>query len=103
MTATKFTSDVSVPVVWFTLNTEVGGRGFWDQGMIDQLLQGNVYTPPGTYSFRHYECTQSLPEGLEVAVVVLPGGPQHEDSDGVRAALEPLSWVLLIVTTNEEA
>lgn len=68
----------------------------WDAHQFDQLLGGDL-SPPGR-TFTHH--LNELPAGVDGAVVIA-AGRYPEALDRVRAAIEPLDWVLLIITGDE--
>jgi len=99
-----------IDVLWATLHPDTGPRGFWDQGILEELFAGTLARLPAGVGFVHREVS-----GVEVtavcaglggtgrgAVVVIPGGHNQGREAEFGAALSALDWCLLIVTSDEE-
>jgi len=91
-----------IPVLW------VDAHPFcWDQDIVDNILCGAGW--PTGYEFEHHTGTlpalttwaddRVLPAG---AVVVIPARYHAGDTDDINALLARLSWVLVILTSDEE-
>jgi hypothetical protein len=87
-------------VVWKTYHSpEILGRGYWDQGLLEDLFkQGN---------FEHVTNVSEVPigEGDDRlgAVVVINGRTHVEDTAKLTEEIAPLKWVLFIETGDEES
>lgn len=95
---------MTIPVVWYSDNPEAINRGYWDQAIIEDLLSGAAWAPPGMPAFRHVESIHDTERG-EGAVVVVPAR-HHADPHRVRMLLErldTLDWSLVVLTGDEEA
>lgn len=112
----------TVPVVWWTANPESIARGYWDQGILERLLDRTLWRPPNPVTYRHAEVEDIAPlwfsswafdpdargfgEALlsDGAVVVVPGAHNANDDALARlvSLLESLGWWLLIITGDEE-
>lgn len=96
----------TIPVFWVTFNPETIARGYWNQALIEALFDGEVWQPRAAFTFEHH--LRHPDDGLvapviaQGAVVVIPGDHNVERIDDLNAFLEPLDWVLLIVTGDEE-
>lgn len=92
-----------VPVVWKSYNPDSPSRGYWDQGLVEDLLSNKLWNPTGGYSFSHYE-SFNLPEidNLSGAIVVIPARSNTEYVDKLNEDLSAFSWVILILTGDEE-
>lgn len=88
-----------IPVVWLNFNEDAPNRGYWDQGMLEDLFAGRLWRTPGWPGFGHYD---AIPDGCDGAVVVLPGRQNAALFDRVQSEIQKLNWVLLIVTGDEE-
>lgn len=76
----------------------VHGSGWWDQGLVERLLTGREWTPPGGYEFvHHYE--PMVERGG--AVLVVPG--RFVKVEDVQARIDGMPWVIVIVTSDEES
>lgn len=84
-----------INVVWRTFHKpDVIGRGYWDQGLLeDAFAKGN---------FEHHENTHNIPP-TEGAIFIINGRTHIEDSARINKEIEPLAWVLFIITGDEEA
>lgn len=85
-----------VPVVWLNLNPDAPNRGYWDQGMLEAIFAKTLWDT--SCDFEHYD---AVPEGIDGAVVIVPGR-QQEDISGISDRIAPLRWVVLIITGDEE-
>lgn len=91
---------MNIPVVFLSLDPEVPARGYWDQGMLEDIFGGTMWQPATSYRFN---IVDSLEEAGEGAIVVLPA-PRHVDYvKQINKALASLKWVVLILTSDEEA
>lgn len=88
-----------VQVWWWNANLDAPARGYWDQAMLADLLDGDLWWPADGYLFQPLEGDERPTDG---AVVVVPGGANAEYVDRLNADLAELRWVLLIVTSDEE-
>lgn len=83
-----------IPVVWLVNHPEC-----WDQALLDDILSGRSWLTG--YEFDHKVGIDAL-TGLDGAVVVIPGANQHGNARAVQEALSGLSWVLVLLTSDEE-
>lgn len=89
---------VTTPVVhavWWTGHPEVAARTFWDQALPIELLARS------RHHIIQHDTIGDVPEG-EGAVVLVPARFQDGDATALNEALDPLAWVVLIVTSDEE-
>lgn len=90
---------MTIHVVWLSVDPEVcPGRGIWDQAMTDALLSNELWRTG--YDFEHHLSVDEVP-AKQGAVVVIPGGYHADHMERLNAALRPLRWVLLVVTSDE--
>lgn len=94
-----------VDVVWLTYHDDVLARGYWDQGLLEDIFkqgdfehhigfaQEGVKNPAAAY--KHND--------TDGAIVVINGRTHVEDTDKINADIAKLRWVLFIVTGDEEA
>lgn len=92
---------MSVTVVWKTYQPETIARGYWDQGMIEDLFAGR-WNVPHFRTFNHVEDFSEVPPG-EGAVVVVPARHNAGHIDKLNHDLRKLGWVVLILTGDEES
>lgn len=85
-----------VHVAWWTGHPKVAARRFWDQAIAEDLLARSRH-----HLVAHDSILQ-VPDG-EGAVVLVPARFQDGDAALLNRAIEPLPWVVLILTSDEEA
>jgi hypothetical protein len=83
-----------IPVVWLVSHPEC-----WDQALIDDLLSARSW--PVGHDFDHSVGLDAL-QGLDGAVVVIPGANQVGNAAAISDALGRLSWALVLLTSDEE-
>lgn len=93
----------TIPVIWMNLAEGSIPRGFWDQGLLERLFSGDLHRI--RYEYEHHEVgpDSEWPQLDGGAIVVLPGSYHAERINEINALLARLSWVLLIVTSDEES
>lgn len=98
---------MNIPVVFLSLNPDVPARGYWDQGMLEQVFSGEMWQPATSYRFKVYDdwdlFTDSRMSNSDGAVVVLPAPNHVEYVKQINERLAGLKWVVLILTSDEEA
>lgn len=110
-------SDRPVPVLWWTANPESIARGYWDQCVLERLLDRSLWRPPNPVEYVHHVIDDTAPLWLSSwaieddgplsdtgAVLVVPGAhnAHGEHVDRLVSLLESLPWWLLILTGDEE-
>lgn len=91
----------TVPVLWVSLHDDVLARGYADQGLIEAMFDRTLWRPPCALDFDHREVRDVLPE-VEGAVVVIPYRHHYEDTERLRAWLDGMEWVVLMLVGDEE-
>lgn len=82
-------------VVWKSYHKpEVIGRGYWDQGLLEDIFEQGDYN--------HYEDVSEVTDG-EGAIFIINGRTHTEDAEKINADIAKLRWVLFIDTGDEEA
>ena len=114
-----------VPVVWLSLADGIKARGYWDQGLLEEMFEGFLWLPPGMPEVEHVVLDEHRPwswpppqlvdaelssgtgkivrQYLRGAVVVVPA-QHHAHDDAVNwlcQALDSLPWSLVILTGDE--
>lgn len=90
-----------ISVVWLQFQNEIIARGFWDQGMIEDLLHNEMGTTG--YDFDHYEGPFLPPSVQDGVIVVFPARNQVQYLDKLNAFIAMFPWVVLILTGDEES
>jgi hypothetical protein len=82
-------------VVWKSYHKpEILGRGYWDQGLLEDIFKKGDY--------EHVEGVNEVPEGYG-AIFIINGRTHIEDMAAINADIAQLRWVLFIDTGDEEA
>lgn len=89
-----------VNVVWKSYHEpEVIGRGYWDQGLLEDIFKQGDY--------RHLTDVDQIPRGegadWQGAIFVINGRTHLQDTEIINKDISVLRWVLFIVTGDEEA
>ena len=84
-----------VPVIWV-----FGNRGDRCHGMVEDALDGEFAPACCQYS-HHMELAAAGPV-VHYGIVVVSGGVQRDYVAEIRAAVERLSWALILITADEE-
>lgn len=93
---------MTVPVVWLSWPAEGKeiARFYWDQAEVERLCAHALRRPAGAPDFTHHD---DIPPDADGVVLVVPGRFHHGQEAEISAAIAELSWVLLIVTSDEES
>lgn len=100
---------MNVDVVWLTYNPGSIARGYWDQGLIEDLFAGRLWPTNGApVEYVHRDGLdefRSAYDGraLPGAIVVVPARHNLANVDDLNRDLAALPWVLLMLTGDEEA
>lgn len=85
-----------IPVVWLSHHPDVIARGYWDQGMLEAILDGRLWRSPYAYDHR-----TTIP-GDGGAVVVVPARHHAGEVALINAEIAHLAWVIVVLTGDEE-
>lgn len=88
----------SVPVVWLSYKDDVPARGYWDQGLLEDLFNKKLWNPVGGYDFDQVYSLEGIEDG---AVIVYPSKSQGVEE--LNEAIKNLKWVVLMLTGDEES
>lgn len=92
-----------VDVVWLTYKDETIARGYWDQGMLEDLF-ARRWAIPGFREFVHHENDFSEPQKHNRgAIVVLPARHNAEFIVRLVNDLKTIPWCILMLTGDEES
>jgi hypothetical protein len=95
---------VTVPVVWVSYRKpSIISRGYWDQGLLERILDRRAWRPPAALEYSHHDGFAELPADADGAVVVVPAQHHHLEDEVARlnADLAELHWVVLVLTGDE--
>lgn len=96
-----------IDVIWLSYKADIPARGYWDQGMIEDIFNNKMWDPINGYQFKHTEMVNIDFNNFEIAnegaVIVFPARSQVEFADRLNEDLKRLKWVVLILTGDEEA
>lgn len=88
-----------VNYTYLSLNPDTPAKGYWDMGLIDDLLTNKLY-PAGSL----YEYKEVHPGELEGGgIVVFPARAQVKYVRALNKYIKTLDWVILVLTGDEEA
>lgn len=93
-------TDHAIDVVWYGDPMGEKFRGWWDQGMLEDLLSNRIWRTG--YSFIHHEGSADI-GGLRGAVVVIPARLWVGGENRLTADLCHLEWAVLMVCGDEES
>lgn len=88
-----------IPVVWLSYDPEVGGRNYWDMGMLEDIYSNRMWRTG--YDFEHYD-DHKIPD-VEGAVIIFPARNQVKFLERLNEDIAKLKWVVLMLTGDEEA
>ncbi|MGW8178314.1 MAG: hypothetical protein ACWGQW_06050 [bacterium] len=94
---------MDINVVWLSYKTDedIIARGYWDQGMLEDLFANRLWDTTKMISYHHRYSLDQVPEG-KGAVVILPARHHADMVQRINEDLARLPWVLLILTGDEE-
>ena len=88
----------SVNVYWLSYHENILSHGFWDNALLDDTFK------KGNFIHHEIKCSEFPVNNKESGGVFIINGRTHiEDTDKINADIAKLSWVLFIVTGDEEA
>lgn len=91
----------TLQVIWLTLNPDTPARGYWDQGMIEDLFANKLWSPVMGYKFDHR--TKQTADFSEGGIVVIPARSHVKYADVINALIHSMPWVIVMLTGDEEA
>lgn len=84
-----------IDVVWMSYHQpEIINRGYWDQGLLEDMLRGDQY--------EHHDDFSGVHDG-HGAIVIINGRTHIDDTKQINEDINKLRWVLFIDTGDEEA
>jgi hypothetical protein len=81
-----------VDVYWLTYHDNILGRGYWDQGLLEDIFKAGNY--------KHH---RGIDEPSSGGIVIINGRTHINDTDKINADIAKLKWVVFIITGDEEA
>lgn len=102
---------MNVPVLWISRHVDKLSRFYYDEAFLEATLAGEVWKPPGAFTFEHYvdvgrpgsTYPDAFPD-VDGALVVLPARHHASEADvsWFLAQLDRLSWSVVILAGDEE-
>lgn len=94
---------MNIPVIWKSYNPESPAKGYWDQGLLEDLLNNKIWLPVNSYDFVHYDSFDSnMYDVNEGAIVIIPARSNAKYVDAINQDISNLKWVILMLTGDEE-
>jgi hypothetical protein len=89
-----------IPLVWLNYNPEVIARGYWDQGMLEDIFSNQMW--PTGYEFEHKESISVRGFG-NGAIIIFPARNQVKYIKNLNEDIKIFDWVILFLTGDEES
>lgn len=94
-----------IDVVWLSWHKEdVLARGYADQGFLEDMFSGEVWSPSLRHEFEHHEVHDDFGERFsDGAIVILPARHHTSEDDVARflSNLDMMAWSLVILSGDE--
>lgn len=87
----------TLDVCWLSVRDGTPARGYWDQGLLEDLLAGR-FGPVGEVRTHHHPSTMG-----EGGLVIVPARHHVDHLDALNDALGALAWAVVVLTGDEEA
>lgn len=95
---------MTTAVAWWNSDPASPPGGYWDQGMVEDLLAGTLWRTTTPYEFRWVIADTATPWALPEGVIVIVPGDYNAGPDALallNAWAEAAPWVLFIITGDE--
>jgi hypothetical protein len=87
-----------IPVLW------THGRGFWDQGLLDALIERTLWRPSNALAFEHRDgLHHDVLADADGAVLVVAAQHALGNIDELNSILKRLEWAVVILGGDEES
>lgn len=101
---------MNIPVIWLSYHEGIAARGYWDQGMLEDIFGGRMWKAVGGHDFEHYDSlvdyqtdeSRFYKDDNAGAVVVLAARHHAKDVDELNEDMAQFRWVVLLLTGDEE-
>ena len=90
-----------IPIIWHTREPGTRNRGYFDQGWLEDIINGQPHYPRRAV-FNHYYGFDDADPFIDGAVVVIPARHFVTDLEAINTGLAKLRWTLVILTCDEE-
>lgn len=92
-----------IDVVWLDYREDSTGRGYWDQGILEDMFGGSLWPTSKRHQVRHWE-NRTWPEDARGGVVVFKGGNNADLLHMLKHDMDEHfpEWCLLIIAGDEE-
>lgn len=98
---------MKIPVIWLSFKDDVPGRGYWDQGLIEDLISNHLWNPVDGYEFLNFNTLKDYYDDRGPrrpgAVVVFPARSQVDEVLSLNQIIKDFNWVVLLLTGDEES
>lgn len=92
---------MKINVVRLSYSEKIPPTGYWDHGLIDDLLNNKLYQTD--YEFEHHISQGSFPKiDSRGVVIVMPARAQSQYIDRLNKDILKFDWVIILFTGDEE-
>ncbi len=91
---------MTIPVFYLSLKPETPCNNYWDYGLLNDFLNGNLWQPPNFPEFDYYEGDEV--EESDIAVVVIPARHHADKINEINKQLIKSKKVVLFLMGDEE-
>lgn len=92
-----------IDVVWLSYHEDILARGYWDQGLIEDIFKQGDYQHHTDFDWVDTTDGEGKLENGQGAIVIINGRTHINDTEQITKDISVLSWVLFIETGDEEA
>lgn len=96
---------MDIDVIWYK-NKDGMARGWWDQSILERLLNGRIHKPLWKpvhgYNFKHHEGIEDVPDGISGAIIILPARQLVGEEKAINEYIAQLRWVLIMAVGDED-
>lgn len=99
---------MKIPVIWKSYNPESPAQGYWDQGLVSDLLNNKLWGLSRNCRFLHFpngfvdHWSEFKDYSQEGSILVIPARSNGEYVDNINSDISKLKWAVLFLTGDEE-
>jgi hypothetical protein len=99
---------MTIPVLWHSFNPDSPNKGYWDQGLIEDLLNNKMWKPADGFNFIHLDkgfvdhWLETPDYSQEGAIMVIPARSNAAYIDEINRYIAKFEWLVLMLTGDEE-